>query len=375
MDPVSLHLNAAQHPASHPSSEKPKKNEPEHPAERFISGDMAQMLEDIKRVDPSMVASARQSDDAGHSATPDRDDAPAAGERFVSADMAQMLEDIERAEASFVESDEASKPAGEAPPRSSAHLDEVDPGEVLVEADEESVEPHFGHSRQHLASRTLTGVSLGIESAEAGGILVQSAATAADHTGKIAAEALAGSAAHHTSAAVNHTAAAVHHTGVATGLLAGCAAASGVVAAGMTVLGAHSLYCGIRDRDTEKILEGTGETILGAKSAASALTMAAHGATEGLLGTVAHGAHMVLTPLGVAHGLIDITLGIKKITEARESGSRGQLLEGMLEIGQGMALGASVLGGGLPAIGIATVCFGSKIYVQHRNKTHGGTEH
>jgi len=368
MDPLSMHPSAAQTSVPHHAAEMPKKNETEQPAERFVGADMAQMLEGIKRVDPSMVASVRQGEDAGQSASPDKDVDPSARERFVSGDMAQMLEDIGRAEAAFAEADrtdEASKPAGEAPPRTSAHLEEVNPEEVLVEADEENAETHFGHSRQHLASRTLTGVSLGIESAEAGGILVQGAATAADHTGKIA-----GSVAH-------HAAAAVHHTGGVTGLLAGCAAASGVVAAGMTVLGVHSLYCGIRDKDTEKILEGTGETILGAKSAASALTMATHGATEGLLGTVAHGAHMVLTPLGVAHGLIDVTLGMKKIVEARESGSRGQLLEGMLEIGQGMALGAAVLGGGLPAIGIATVCFGSKLYVQHRNKAleGGGTEH
>lgn len=38
------------------------------------------------------------------------------------------------------------------------------------------------------------------------------------------------------------------------------------------------------------------------------------------------------------------------------------------------ALGAAVLGGGLPAIGIATVCFGSKLYVQHRNKALEGAE-
>jgi hypothetical protein len=327
--------------------------------ERFISSDMAQMLDDLQRVDPTYVKSTPVKEEKPSTET----SAPQA-ERYMSPDMSQMVDDIKRAEETLTRDSFGTKlmPAGQ---------QESNP--VVLTADLQDFHDNHGHHenhKPHLIPHGLTGVHLGIEGAEAGGLLIQGTAT---HTSTVSEAVAHGveTASHSAEAATEGTHLAAEGSHVAShvsALLVGGAIASGVVAAGMTALGIHSIKEGITHKDKEKILEGSGETILGAKSAASALTMAGHGAGEGILGAIAHGAHTVLTPLGIAHGAIDVTLGAKKIYDGKKHKDKGEMLEGFLEMGQGVAIGGAALGGGVPAILIAMALLGTKMLVHHHNQ-------
>jgi hypothetical protein len=357
MDPLkALPVHSTQVPLSMGpsvrSAESPgEKNQPAE-EERFVSSDMAQMIEDISRVDPTYMKSA-----AAGVPTPAR----SKEEPFMGTDMAQMVEDISRYEESIAKSPEDSTivlsfGGSRSAPVTLTQIDST--SNAIPSAVQKG---HKGKHHHHL-SHILTAAHFGIEGAEtlqaAESSLIAVSETAS-HTSSAASAGAEGAS--HLSEAGETVGHAV------SGVMVAGAIGSGIVAVGMTALGARNLHKGIKHGDNEMILEGSGETILGAKSAASALTMAGHGAKEGILASVAHGAHTLLVPLGLAHGAIDLTLGIKKIHDGIRHHNKGEIIEGALEVGQGTAIGTAAVVGGLPAILIAAAFLGSKVLIHHLN--------
>jgi hypothetical protein len=328
------------------------------PEERFVSSDMAQMLDDIARVDPTYL---KKTPVESPEAQKDQK------EPFMSPDMAQMVEDIKRYEESVDKG-----PGGTTLLLSSGKVPVT-----LAQLDAPSVEHGHGRDQEskthHHLSHLFTAAHLGIEGAETGGLLVQAAETTSHGASETAAHAV-----HEATGEASHISEAGATMGHAvSGALVAGAIGSGIVAAGMTALGVRNIRKGIKRQDKEKILEGSGETILGAKSAASALSLAGHGAGEGILATVAHGAHTLLMPLGLAHGAIDVTLGIKKVYDGIKHHKKGEILEGLLEVGQGTSIGAAAVVGGLPAILVASAFLGGKVLVHHissKKTTHHSAE-
>ncbi len=293
---------------------------------------------------------------------PEEEDIAQPGDRYMSSDIAQMVEDIRRCEESAINGQHDNTITAVIP-QVEASGSPVAPMEEAPEASHSHTEEGEGQNHRGV-SRALTGLHLGIEAAESGGLLIQTAETGAHGAESITHAAHTAAIASQHGEALSPASDMVQGSSclgssVSASLIAGVVGSS-LVAAGMTALGVHTISEGVRSKDGEKVLEGTGETFLGAKSAAAALSMAGHGA-EGALATAAHLAHAALMPLGLAHGAIDVTLGGKKIAHWIKHHDRSALIEGCLEVGQGIAIAAAAVGGGLPAIAIASAFLGGKM--------------
>ncbi len=155
-------------------------------------------------------------------------------------------------------------------------------------------------------------------------------------------------AAHGASQVANHLS-----TGLEVALGFG-SVASGALAVPLLYNGVKELKAGIKEKDTEKTLEGVGNLAVGTRSAAAATVMAGMLSTSELVTTAAGVASQFLTPLGVVHGVIDGVLGVRDI-------AKGKTTEGLLKIAVGTAVTAAALGGGLPAIITAGVFLGAKV--------------
>ena len=159
---------------------------------------------------------------------------------------------------------------------------------------------------------------------------------------------------------------AAHHlsTGLEVALGVG-AAGAGILAVPITINGVKELKAGIKEKDTDKILEGVGNLAVGARSAGTAAVMGGMLTTSEVVTQVAGVAAQTLTPLGIVHAGVDTVLGVRDIT-------KGKVTEGVLKIGTGAAIGAAAIIGGLPltiaALGMLGVKTGHKIYTHIQEK-------
>jgi hypothetical protein len=135
--------------------------------------------------------------------------------------------------------------------------------------------------------------------------------------------------------------------------------AAGVLAVPLTINGIKELKSGIKEKNTEKIIEGAGGIAVGARSAGTAAVMAGMLTTSEVVGQIAGVAATTLTPLGIFHGLADVALGGMEIYD-------GKPVSGAIKATTGLAIGAAAVIGGLPltvlALGMVGVKVGHKIY-------------
>lgn len=321
-----------------------------------------------------------------------RNEAPAVlfqEDRYLSPDMAQMLDDIANAEAML-------KAAATAP---RAAEPAVAPAPVVAGTDlptavaAHAVHDAHGHHAHEKKANRMTAGHLGLEagemSAKNAGVLGESAGHSAAHGPAHAAAEVKGAVAHgamEAKGAVAHGAAEAKAHGASeaasglaeaaeassvltAGLLVGGAVGSAVIGVGMGLLGAHQIKEGLKTQDRELVLEGTGATILGARSGLAAVSLAGHSA-DGLLGAMAHGAHAMLAPLGVVHGAIDAGLGVRKVVQGVKEGDNRKITLGTLTTGFGVALVASAIGGGIPAVAAAGAFLAAKVGTQIWHKRH-----
>ncbi|MBI3924544.1 MAG: hypothetical protein HY319_03315 [Armatimonadetes bacterium] len=369
---------------------KQKEVQPE-PRERFVSSDMAQMLEDIERNYPGTLQPPAADESKPAQAPPRREP--------ISAEFAEMLANIERAEQqALVGETKDSGPPPAAPDNAPV---------ILVVLEEPPRQAHGPEKKGEAAEQGLVGCHLGIECGE----LVFSdvvhaaqyvatgtgghgpAAEAATHAAEGDLTPALGKVVSHANKEIGHAAGggdhgasdALGHTAEASGLMTGAVVAGVVgsvaVGAALTVLGTRQLKQGIEEKNPEAIMEGSGAIIVGARSGLTAASLADIVTNSPAIDALASVAHVALAPLGVAHGALDVAMGakdiydgaIKPLTNGGEV-HKHETIKGSLGVGLGVSLIATALGGGLPALGVALVFLGGKIghriYVsRHANGT------
>lgn len=150
------------------------------------------------------------------------------------------------------------------------------------------------------------------------------------------------------------------------------AVGAGLLAVPITINGVKELKAGIKEKDTDKILEGVGNLAVGARSAGTAAVMTGMLTTSEVVTQVAGVAAQTLTPLGIVHAGVDTVLGVRDLT-------KGKVTEGLLKIGTGVAIGAAAIVGGIPltvaALGMLGVKTGHKIYQHVQAKKQDAHEH
>ncbi len=226
-----------------------------------------------------------------------------------------------------------------------------------------------GHSAHH-ASHAVTEVA-GHGAAKIAG---QGAIKAAGHGVSKAATSAGQAADVHEAASHTLTVGkeAAHHlsTGLEIALGVG-AVGAGVLAVPITINGIKELKAGIKEKDTEKILEGVGNLAVGTRSAGTAAVMAGMLTSSEVVTQVAGVAAQTLTPLGIVHAGVDTVLGVRDI-------KKGKVTEGLLKIGTGAAIGAAAIVGGLPltiaALGMLGVKTSHKIFTHVQEKKQAAQE-
>ncbi len=180
-------------------------------------------------------------------------------------------------------------------------------------------------------------------------------ATNATHLAHHGAETLSETANATSTGALHVTGETAHHlsTGLEIALGVGTVGA-GILAVPLTVNGVNELSAGIKEKDTDKILEGVGGIAVGTRSAATAVVMSGMLTTSEVVGQIANVASSTLTPLGLVHAGVDTVLGVRDIR-------KGKKTEGWLKVGTGVAIGGAAVIGGLPLTITALVMLGVKV--------------
>lgn len=173
--------------------------------------------------------------------------------------------------------------------------------------------------------------------------------------------------AHHVLHSAHVLIEAAETTHILAGTAVGGAMGSAIVSAGTSALGVSQIYEGVRDSSGEKVVEGVGGLIIGAKSGIEALSLGAeHGL--GIMQPLAHEADGVLTGLGVAHGAVELGLGAYHITKGVQSGSLREVSAGAVTVGLGASVCAASLGGGLPAVVASGLFLAGRIAIEETEK-------
>lgn len=325
-----------------PVTPKPVHNTPStgEPKERFVSSEMAQMLDNMERAG---VLPARVETQPEARPLPEP-----------RGEMAEMLESIQRAEQTFQAADlsglQAKAAAGQnsSVPTSLVMLEEPEHHGAHPKAHHPQMAGHIG---LEVGEHSLHGASHGAAHGTA-------EATAAKVTHG-AGEAAAAKATHATGEVASNAADLGATLAVAAGVGAACSGALGVV---MLHHGLKEIKQGLKDKNAEHTIEGVGTTIVGVRSGLAGVTlagMAAHGSE--VLTSLAGGAQLLLAPLGVVHGAIDVGVGTKQLIDGVREGDNDKKIKGGLNVGMGLALGTAALGGGIPALVVAGVILGGKI--------------
>lgn len=132
-----------------------------------------------------------------------------------------------------------------------------------------------------------------------------------------------------------------------------------------TVLGGIGIHHGIKNHDKEKVIDGAGKAIGGVADNLAAASLAAQGSKTALGAATG----MLVAPLGVVAGVIDTGLSTKELVKGIKEKSKSKITSAILGLGAGIAVTASAIGGGVPAL-VATGVFlaakiGYNIYSSH----------
>lgn len=165
---------------------------------------------------------------------------------------------------------------------------------------------------------------------------------------------------------------AAETAGVLAGWAVGGAIGATLVAAGTGAMGVSHVKNGLREKSGEQVVEGVGGLLVGVKSGLEALTLAAgHG--TGALASIAHDVHNAFTPLGIAHGAVEVALGGYRTFKGVQALDLRQVGAGALTIGLGVSVCAASLGGGLPAIAASGLLLAGRIAVEEFDKVRRQT--
>ncbi len=137
---------------------------------------------------------------------------------------------------------------------------------------------------------------------------------------------------------------------------------------GQTVLGGFQIASGIHKRDPEHAINGASNLFDGVSNSMQSVAIAAsrHPAYA-VLGKVAD---KLVAPLALASSAIDVSLGIKDIVTGAKNHSKSTIVSGALGVGFGVAMTASVLGAGLPALIVGGSLWVAKCGLQIREHIH-----
>ena len=131
--------------------------------------------------------------------------------------------------------------------------------------------------------------------------------------------------------------------------------ASAILAPIMIGLGLKEFNEGRKEKSADKMLEGAAATTVGVRSGVAAAVMGKMAGVVKLGAEATAVAKTALPVLGVAHGVLDIAIGARQV-------AKGKTTKGLLNIGFGSAVTATVLLGlGLPGVGVAATIMGAKI--------------
>lgn len=162
---------------------------------------------------------------------------------------------------------------------------------------------------------------------------------------------------------------AAEATDVLAGMAVGGAVGAAIVGAGTSVMGVGHIVEGVRDKSCEKVIEGVGGLLIGAKSGLEAVALSGEHST-GSLALLAHQAHQVVAPLGVAHGALEAAMGMHRIYKGAGAHKMREVVSGTLSLGLGAAVCATSLGGGLPAVIASGVFLAGRIAFEESDKNH-----
>ena len=151
-------------------------------------------------------------------------------------------------------------------------------------------------------------------------------------------------------------------------------AASGIF---FGIEGAHDLKLAVKEKDVMGGIEaGAHLAIAGEAGLGVTAELAETAAVSGILGHSVAAAlsspvlHVLGAGLGVAHGVGEVIVGTKDIIEGKKEHDKFKMLEGGLNAGLGVAVGAIALGGGAP-MGIALAAlFGAKMLLKTKHGKH-----
>lgn len=132
-----------------------------------------------------------------------------------------------------------------------------------------------------------------------------------------------------------------------------------------TILGGIGIHHGIKEHSKEQVLDGAGKAIGGVADNLAAASLAAQGSKTAFGAATG----MLVAPLGVVAGVIDTGLSTKELVKGIKEKSKSKITSAILGLGAGIAVTASAVGGGIPAL-VATGVFlaakiGYNIYAHH----------
>lgn len=271
--------------------------------------DMDQMVQDLERTGalPKQVE-----------ASPQRP-APRKG-----SDMAQMLTDIDAANTSFKHANAQVGANG-----TLVLLEESSPAVALTKSNNKNTAPSQGKTDD-----ALSGTGVAIEGVEQVGNNLSSVAE------------VAGEVMDQGSQVVSQSAKALGATTMDTALQV-ASLASGALVVPLIYRGTKELKNGIKEGDLDKKLEGGNSIAIGARSGATAVTLA--GESSKLASGLGEVASFAAPALGIATAAVDGVLGVREIR-------KGKKLDGLLRIGFALSVGAAAAGAG-PVATAATAGF------------------
>lgn len=147
-----------------------------------------------------------------------------------------------------------------------------------------------------------------------------------------------------------------------TAAMVGGAVGYGLLGLGGAAIGGYQIGQGLKNHDKESVAEGISNTLGGISSSAASVSFAGVGAA-GVKSAVSSVAGKLIAPFAVASGAIDAGLGIKELSDGIKEKSAHKITSGALGAAFGIAMVASALGGGIPALVAAGVCWAAQIGV------------
>lgn len=155
------------------------------------------------------------------------------------------------------------------------------------------------------------------------------------------------------------------------------ATGNAALAVGLAVAGVGHLKHGLKHRDAESVLEGTGSLFLSAKSGLETFASLAEGLAPagGALASAGGAMENVIPVFGITHGLLDAGAGAAAVRDGLREKDRMRVLDGILGVGIGLSHTVASLGAGIPALVVAGGFLAAKMVVHGMHDHHHGAHY